>query len=240
MPRGLSAADVLDLAEAGRELHPIDRALLILDRAGGEGDWRTMPLGRRDRVLLQLRAATLGPDIEVTAECPACRARLEFSLDTDTLIAEAADPPAMLQVALEDCTAELRALTTLDLARAARCRSRDTAAAALFEGCVGTATKAGISVAASALPAAMREAIAGTLARADPLADITLDLACVACGRDSQAQLDIAAFFWAEITSGARRLIAEVAALARSYGWSERDILAMSPGRRLAYLQAAG
>jgi hypothetical protein len=49
--------------------------------------------------------------------------------------------------------------------------------------------------------------------------------------------MDVAAFVWAEIESEARRLLLEVDVLARRYGWSERDILDMSPIRRYQYLE---
>jgi hypothetical protein len=49
--------------------------------------------------------------------------------------------------------------------------------------------------------------------------------------------LDIITFFWMEIKTRARRLLTEVHLLARTYGWSENDILTMSPRRRTMYLQ---
>ena len=51
-----------------------------------------------------------------------------------------------------------------------------------------------------------------------------------------QLLFDIGAFLWSEIEACASRLLAEVDALARAYGWRERDILAMSGIRRAAYL----
>jgi hypothetical protein len=38
----------------------------------------------------------------------------------------------------------------------------------------------------------------------------------------------------------ARALLAEVHSLARAYGWTEPEILALSPQRRAAYLEMAG
>jgi hypothetical protein len=43
-----------------------------------------------------------------------------------------------------------------------------------------------------------------------------------------------------KFTDQARRLMAEVAVLARAYHWSEGDILALPPGRRRFYLEAVG
>jgi len=44
-------------------------------------------------------------------------------------------------------------------------------------------------------------------------------------------------FFWAELAAEAKRLLREVDALARAYGWREADILALSSQRRHAYLE---
>jgi hypothetical protein len=38
----------------------------------------------------------------------------------------------------------------------------------------------------------------------------------------------------------AMRLVGDVHALARIYGWTEADVLAMSPRRRATYLELAG
>jgi hypothetical protein len=87
-----------------------------------------------------------------------------------------------------------------------------------------------------ALPEFVLAEIAGQIAIADPCADILLDLACPSCGHRWNAPFDTVAVLWAEIDAWARRTLHEVVALARSFGWSEGDILAMSPQRRADYL----
>jgi hypothetical protein len=88
------------------------------------------------------------------------------------------------------------------------------------------------------------DALAGVLAAdsdaLDIQADSRIEIHCPACGAQSSAEFDIAAFFWQEITAQARRLLREVHALARAYGWREADILAMSARRRQAYLSLIG
>jgi len=51
---------------------------------------------------------------------------------------------------------------------------------------------------------------------------------------------DILTYLWSEIEDWAQRLLLEVHTLALAYGWSERDILAMSPRRRRLYLEMVG
>jgi hypothetical protein len=75
------------------------------------------------------------------------------------------------------------------------------------------------------------------LAEADPQADIELALACPACGQVSRHEFDVLAFFWSELQAWARNLLLEVHALAQAYGWTEPQVLALSPRRRRLYLE---
>ena len=93
----------------------------------------------------------------------------------------------------------------------------------------------GSPVAAAALPYA--QVLAARMGEADGGADGEVELSCPACQHGWSAELDIAAFFWTEIAAQAQRLLREVDALARVYGWREADILAMSAARRQAYLE---
>ena len=52
--------------------------------------------------------------------------------------------------------------------------------------------------------------------------------------------LDVASFVWEELDGWARRLLQDVAVLARAFGWTEEDGVALSPTRREAYLELAG
>jgi hypothetical protein len=66
-----------------------------------------------------------------------------------------------------------------------------------------------------------------------------LDFICPVCGHAGQTLFDIAGYLWEEIRTQAQRLLHEVHALARAYGWREGDILALSAARRRAYLEMA-
>ncbi|MGW0209347.1 hypothetical protein ACWDZ8_27315, partial [Streptomyces sp. NPDC003233] len=92
-------------------------------------------------------------------------------------------------------------------------------------------------VAAEALPEHVRRRVAQAAAAADPAADIRLNLACPACGHAASAELDIASYLWAELDAWARGTLQDVHLLAGHYGWSESEILALSPLRRRYYLE---
>ncbi len=52
--------------------------------------------------------------------------------------------------------------------------------------------------------------------------------------------LDVGALLWERVAQAAPVLLGEVAALARAFGWTEPDVLALGETRRHAYLALAG
>jgi hypothetical protein len=83
-------------------------------------------------------------------------------------------------------------------------------------------------------------AIEAWMSDADPQADVELALACPSCGHQWPAAFDIASFLWKELHVWALRTLREVHTLARSYGWREDDVLALSGTRRQLYLELCG
>ena len=77
------------------------------------------------------------------------------------------------------------------------------------------------------------------MADADPQASVDLSFSCPACGHRFDAAFDIASFLLAELHGWAQRMIADIASLARAFGWREADVLALSPIRRQLYLELA-
>jgi len=114
-----------------------------------------------------------------------------------------------------------------DLAAASRAPDAVEAERVLLERCVG----------ASELTDEQRRAVTAAMADADPLAEVLVDMACPACGEPFVADLDVAQFVWAEVRARALSLLRDVDALARAYGWTEEQVLALGDTRRAAYLE---
>jgi hypothetical protein len=131
----------------------------------------------------------------------------------------------------------LRAPNAADLAAA---MAQPNPARALFEACVIAARQDGAAVPPAQLPEPVREAAAAAIAARDPLTEVTLALVCPACAATAAIGLDAEALLAQDIAAEGPRLLAEVATLARSFGWSEAAILAMPPARCRAYLALAG
>jgi len=74
------------------------------------------------------------------------------------------------------------------------------------------------------------------MAEADPLAELRITLDCPACGNVSNETIEIISFIWSKIEARAKRLAWEVHEIASAYGWTESDVLSLSPARRALYL----
>jgi hypothetical protein len=228
----LTQSDLLPLWEAGRSLHPLDQGILALTAAFPEAgmpvaDW---PLGRRNAALAQLRAALFAGPLRGWTACPGCAERLEFDLDAGLLATDT------------DLTAEVthrgmsfRLPTTRDLAAVARLDPAQDPARALLDRCC-----LDVPSPARAWQEQDLEAIGELMSAADPLSDVSLSFRCPACDLLFEESLDLPAHLWMEIEARVRRLLTEVHRLALAYGWSEREILALSPARRAVYLGMVG
>jgi hypothetical protein len=239
--RAPSETDLLALWERGHGRHPIDRALLLCAWSTPElapNQLAGLPLGTLGAALLRLRAACFGPRIDAYVDCAGCGERLALALDVAELLA-AADPgeaEAALEMAEIDIDGvHVRVPTSRDLAAVAGESDPDAAALRLLERCCVTPADS-----PPTLLVDLRERIEAALETLDPAADLSLALACQRCGDRSVAGLDIAALLWDELDTRARALIGEVHGLARAYGWTEPEVLALSPQRRAVYLDLVG
>ncbi|KQP12281.1 hypothetical protein [Pseudorhodoferax sp. Leaf267] len=229
--QALAGPELLSLWERGASRHALDRSALLA--AAARPDWPAAgiadrPLGQVNASLLRLRAATFGPRIDGHADCTQCGQRLAFTLDARVLLPATADEDDAPRTT-EAAGLRVRAPSLRDLAGVATEADAERAMRALLARCTLAGDLAQVDDAALAT-------IEDALDALDPQADLVLALQCVACGHAGQAQLDAGALLWDEIDAQARVLLAEVHRLASAYGWSEAQILALSPARRASYL----
>jgi hypothetical protein len=67
-------------------------------------------------------------------------------------------------------------------------------------------------------------------------AGLVIRTTCPACGTDVSAPLDVAGLLWEQVAAAAPAVLAEIAELAAAFGWSEADVLGLTPARRRVYL----
>jgi hypothetical protein len=237
----LGAPDLLDAWESTYGQPPAMRALTLVAAASDDGDVdaRGLALGERDARLLTLREATFGPSLESLAECASCGETFEFSLKTRDIrapVRPSMGPP----LAIDGYEIEWRLPTAGDVAALSQSEGMENTARRLFEGCVVHARRGDAFVAPAELTEPVRAALAQAVERADPQADVALRLDCPACAHPNVVPFDIATFFWDELNVWALRTLQDVHALASAYGWSEREVLSMTPFRRQLYLEMVG
>ncbi|MFB6941986.1 hypothetical protein ACFCZY_15155 [Streptomyces sp. NPDC056237] len=233
---------------------------------GGDGEaLLSLPVGAREADLFALRRDLFGERMQVRLECGACGTDMEFDLDAEEFARSLPAPDASpLRIVEDGWAVEFRVPTTADVAVAAR---HADARGALLDRCVVSVVRDGEDVRAGAdadagegipagrgvpvgsdnavrgtsltdlLPASVQRRIADAVEVADPAADVTIGVTCPDCGAATRAELDIASYLWTELDAWAKELLLDVHLLATAYGWSEPEILALSPLRRRYYLE---
>lgn len=231
--RALSNSELLEIWEHGGILHPLDRATLVLHAVLPEtsaplvADWS---LGRRNKALIDLYCASFGAVIRCWSACASCGEKMEFAIDGRELVSQNLSPTKEKE-SVPFNGHSFRLPRTRDLAEAAREKDPDAAALRLAELCCLTAQQ----------PIALSDAEIAQLGEimimADPLGEIRIALCCPSCGHESSDTIEISTFILSEIDARARRLMWEVHALASTYGWTEKEILSMTPARRASYAE---
>jgi hypothetical protein len=222
--------DILDLWERGVALDRWRREDALL--AGHAPPSRR--LGARNTALLALRNAHFHGAWPILSTCPHCGIELEFTVDSAALLADLSADRDNGAVTIEWRGTRLaaHAPTVEDLRAAAMKEHPQAVARTLLAQCLE-------GLDADACDDDALEELGAQLEALDPAASVQFDLTCPDCAHAWPALLDIGETLWAEVRNLAERTLLQVDALARAYGWSEAEVLALSPLRRAAYLQLA-
>ena len=244
-----SASELLAVWEQGLAQPPAQRALALLAAACPDatpGALAELSIGQRDARLLALREWLFGPHVASLASCPGCGERLELGFDVADIRTpspaqgEGGEGVTPLSLTVDGYEVRFRLPNSLDLLALAGQEEGAAARRLLLDRCVLTARRDGEEMPPDQLPDDVIRAVAERMDRADPVAEVRLDLSCPACGHRWLATFDIVSFIWSEIDAWACRTMNEVHVLASAYGWREADVLATSPWRRRLYLQMVG
>jgi hypothetical protein len=239
----LSDGRLLELWDAQRDRIPLLQALELLAVAWPEQpaeQWANLSLGQRDEHLLTLHGAWFGGRFELAARCDRCGEVLELDFAAADIRAPAPDRPAAGEIEADGYRLRCRPPTSADLLAVSGLGLGESARRALLERCVEVVSPTPETGLAGELPEAVRAAAEAAMARADPQAEVSLAVSCPACGHGWSETFDVLAYLWDEIDQWAKRLLREIHVLAGAYGWSEADILALSPVRRRIYLELNG
>ena len=192
-------------------------------------------MGTRDVLLAGLLWSVAGEWVSACADCPGCGALLDVPVDVAAMAAlPVHEPGEQLSVLVDGIEVTFRLPTTADLI-ALGGHPADRARSALLAACLG------LELGTATAPAPeMVAAVEAAMEQAAPAGAVDLLVRCPDCGLDSALPLDVPVLVWAEIETQASALLRDVHVLATSYGWTEADVLDLSPRRRAMYLALAG
>ncbi len=191
-----------------------------------------LPVGARLLALLWIVAALDDADgLTLTLRCrrPGCRAAMESALGLSDLAALQGEHsgPEVLALSRPDGRAvTLRRPTGEDLRRWHAAAPADVAAIepAMLRDLVTSGD----------LPADSAPMI-DALDAADPLIAFTVVTTCPACGHRAEHPVDLEALGLRRLRERQAGLVAEIHELARAYGWTESETLAVPEARRARY-----
>jgi hypothetical protein len=175
------------------------------------------PLGDLARRVWALGQGLSRAPVDVLATCPDCGAKVEFALPENFALPEATAAHAIAHH--EGQAWHLRLPDLGDL------------------GPLGFDPRA-LCPEAPWSQQDFRAQAEAALELADPALHITFALSCPDCAAEAAYDFDPLTFVWSAVETAARQLVAEVVQLARAFGWSETEILALSAPRRALYLAA--
>ena len=233
----LDAVGLLDLWSRGQGLSLPEQALVFCSAAQPDAplsDLAALPVGRRDLAIIELRRAAFGAALSLSAACPLCEEMVQFALDTADLLA--ANPDEDTEVHQLDhggWRLSFRLPTAGDLLHVA---GAPDAGDRLLARCVLDVSHEGAPAQPGDLPEDVIEALTARVEQLDPLAQVDLNLECPACGHQWTATFDAVSTFARELDAWAAATMREVDALARGYGWTETEVLTLSPARSRFYL----
>jgi hypothetical protein len=234
-------AELLGIWERGEGQWPWRRALTLLSGiAPGTPDdeLASMPIGRRDAALLDLREQLFGNAFTGITACPDCGEEIELTFEASEVRRTAAhgdEGPFTISTGRYEVT--FRLPDTADLMHLDGASGLAAARAELLARCVTSALRDGAAIVATELPPELVDVVTARMSEADPQADVAFEVACPSCAHAWLEPFDVVTFLWTELASWARSLLFDVHQLASAYAWSEHDVLRLSPARRNAYLE---
>ena len=239
--RQLTPDDILRVWEFGQGKSLVEQAVILLAPAFPElsrDQLYQLPIGNRDLRLLHLRRALAGERLAGKSICPECDAELQFSLNVSQLTMGdyRQARPASYTESFDAFRVTFRPLNSLDQLHVAGVYDVEEAAERMRRAGILRAESAGAAVAFEALPDAVVDAVGERVIEVDPQVEVRFSLNCAVCETRFSAVFEAVEFVWCEVVALAGNTLEEVVLLARAFGWSERDILGMTPRRRQRYL----
>lgn len=200
-----------------------------------------LSIGERDARLLLLREWLFGPQLINMADCPECSMRIEWNTDIKDIrlqpIQQQQNTKREFSLDVDEFSIRFRLPNSFDILTVfANGAEQPATPSKLLTLCLLETQCNGEVCEVNELPDRVLEALSHRMEEEDPQADIRMNLSCPHCSHQWEVQFDIESYLWTEINRWTERILQDVHILANAYGWSEHDILNLSPVRRQTYL----
>jgi len=239
--------DQIFLMEACAELLPVHWATELLARCvvklgpkqATRDAVRSLTIGDREALLLQLRRLMLGDRLACVISCPGCKEKLDLEIDITDILQPASDAMdhehelTIERESGETTTVRFRLPEGTDQETVASLALTDVEAAAdlLLRRCILSVSNGG------EVTDELHEPLAARMSELDSQAEINVMANCDACGGSFSLIFDAATFFLQELEAQFQRLYREVHLLAFHYHWGLADILNLSGSERRKFLE---
>lgn len=198
-----------------------------------------LSIGERDARLLLLREWMFGSRLMNMADCPECSERIEWDTNIEDIRLQSPqqrNSSKEFTLEADNFSIRFRLPNSIDISTVIASGAGQPDPAKLLALCVLEIQCSGKACEVDDLSGRALQALNRRMEKEDPQADIRMAISCPHCSYQWEAQFDIESYLWTEINSWAERMLQDVHKLASAYGWSEHDILNMSPVRRQLYL----
>lgn len=238
----LTAPELINVWERSLPQPLIDKSILLLRVASSKNDEDPLMLsvGQRNLKLLQLREWMFGSRLLNTAICTCCGQKVEWENNVNDLKQqdeEIKNSHQHYRFLKDEFSIIFRLPVNSDMLQLNAGNSVVENELLLLRGCMLEIKKNNQVCSVEDIPIHILNELEEYMSKQDAQADIQFKLTCPNCSKEWETGFDIQHYLWVEINAWAKNLLQEVYVLAKHFGWSENDILMMSPQRRQLYLQ---
>lgn len=241
--RPVTTSELLTIWEREMNQPLIQKTLILLCQACQEmesNDVAKLSIGDRDVRLFQLRQWMFGSILKNIADCPACTERIEWETSIKDLRLPPVhnhEPAKEFDLEVDEFNIRFRLPNSIDISSVIANNVRQPDPRMLLITFILEARCNQDMYEINDLPDKVLKALDRRIEELDPQADIRMKINCPNCNHQWDARFDIASYLWTEINSWTKRILRDVCILARTFGWSEQDILKMNSTRRHLYLE---
>jgi hypothetical protein len=232
--------EAIEATDTAQAIALLDRLLVTTPGAAlGPGQAHTLTASDRDRLLATIFQAEFGTRIDCTLQCEICGEPFDIDFQLLELMASLGASLGEAPETLSPDRPDRRdGVVRLEDGRRLRLpRGEDELAVhGLPPDLAGTELLTRCLVEGEAGPD--DPAVLDALERAAPIIDAELEATCPECGAGALAHFDLQHYLLTAIAQQAPARIGEIHLLAKTYGWSLAEILALRHSRRRAFAMA--